>query len=110
MYNFYDCYVRQLFIIAALFIGAVVLTEVTGDLVIGSVELTEELVTSLQPWTIDMIVCVGGCLDGVVECIQNCESADGHIDNDCVETKCDDGLVTCREFCAGLFNNGTLDR
>ena len=48
------------------------LTEVIGaeDLVIGSVELTEDLVKSLQPWTIDMIVCVDGCLDDVVECMK----------------------------------------
>ena len=97
-----------MFNIAALFIGAMVLKEGigTGELVIGPLERTE--VASFKPWTTKMMDCMYGCLDRNLKCKESCKT-DERIE-DCLEKKCVDGILLCREFCDMVYNDDSLKR
>ena len=77
-----------MFSVAALLVGAMILTEVTS---------------SFKPWTRNMIIGMEGCMEADIKCMTACKE-ETDVDY-CVRKKCIAGSLACREFTYMILNN-----
>ena len=77
-----------MFSVAALLVGAMILTEVTS---------------SFKPWTRNMIIGMEGCMEADIKCMAGCKE-ETDVDY-CVKKKCVSGSLACREFAYMILNN-----
>ena len=77
-----------------------------GELVIGALEQTK--VTSFNKLKIERVVCMDTCHYRNINCKESCK-ADERID-ECLEKKCVDGILLCRESCDTVYNEGILNQ